>query len=512
MYNRGQRLDYDDWERLQNSGWSFKDLLPYFKKHENFADPSGYSSKNNIPLETTYDPNFHGTSGPIHTSFSTWRVPQEREWIAACTKLGKRMGSPKDGWSGDHIGTFHSLSSIDRSSGPANGTRSYAVTGYLLPHATRPNLHVLTDALVSKLLIDDASIHGVDFFYSGKPYSVRTKKEVVLSAGVFKTPQILELSGIGNPDILSKAGIKCQVENLRVGENLQDHPVVGIGLELVDGEQSMDALKDPAVAQKYLEEYATHRTGPFSSGGSATGFASYADLATPEEIKALQKLILESRDPANGGHTMEAKKLLTDGLASTEDATFQHLLLPANFHLAQGESQRALFAGDPIMEGKQGVTIALALARPLSVGSVHITSNNPLDDPAIDPAFLSHEADVELMAKGLELCVKITETSPFKEKIKRRYYPDQSWDLTDKEQRKRYAIENTGTEYHPLGSVSMGKSGVGAVDDRLRVWGTKGLRVIDASVIPLQVSGNIQSAVYAVAEKGSDLIKEDWGF
>jgi hypothetical protein len=203
----------------------------------------------------TYDPNFHGIDGPIHTSFSTWRVPQEREWIAASAKLGARIGSPKDGWSGDHIGFFHSLSSIDRSAGHADGTRSYAVTGYLLPNASRPNLHVLTDALVSKVVVDSESVTGLEFLHLGNLYSVKTKKEVVLSAGAFKTPQILELSGIGNPDVLAKAGIKCQVENRRVGENLQDHPTVGFTLELADGEESMDALKDPIVAQKCLEEY-----------------------------------------------------------------------------------------------------------------------------------------------------------------------------------------------------------------------------------------------------------------
>lgn len=117
MYVRGHQLDYDDWEKLGNKGWGFKDLLPYFTKHEHFDDPSGYSTKPNIPLETTYDAGRHGTDGPIHTSFSTWRPPQEREWIAASSTLGKKMGSPIEAWSGDHMGIHHSLSTIDRSNG-----------------------------------------------------------------------------------------------------------------------------------------------------------------------------------------------------------------------------------------------------------------------------------------------------------------------------------------------------------------------------------------------------------
>lgn len=339
------------------------------------------------------------------------------------------MGSPKDGWSGDHIGTFNSLSSIKRSSGPADGTRSYVVTGYLLPNASRPNLHVLTDALVTKLIIENGSVNGHESLHSGKSNSVKTKKEVVLSAGVFKTPQILELSGIGNPDVLSRAGIKCQVENLRVGENLHDHPVLGIGFELVDGEQSIDMLRDPAVAQEAMEEYTVYKTGPFSSGGSATCFASFSDLADAEEIKAVQNSILESKDPASGGYSMQAKELLTEGLANSDNASIQILLLPASLNMARGDSQTATLGGDPGQEGKQGVVLGAAVGSPLSVGSVHITSSNPHDQPAIDPAYLSHEADVEIISKGIELCLKMVAMSPLKEKIKRMYYPDESWDL-----------------------------------------------------------------------------------
>ncbi|KAE9364456.1 GMC oxidoreductase [Stipitochalara longipes BDJ] len=286
MYNRGQAVDYYDWQEMGNQGWSFEDLLPYFKKHEGFDDPSSHSPKNNIPLEMTYNPNFHG-SGVDRNMSEAW----------------EENGESKDGWSGDHIGTFHSLSSIDRSCGPADGTRSYAVTGYLLPNASRPNLNVLTDALVFTLTVENESIHGVEFLHLGKLYSVKTKKEV-LSAGAFKSPQTLELSGIGNPDILSRAIIKCQVENRRVGENLHDHTILGMGFEFVDGEQSLDALSDPAVAQKCMEEYTSHRAGPFSSSSSATNFGSFANVATPEEIKAVQSLILDGPDPASGGHTM----------------------------------------------------------------------------------------------------------------------------------------------------------------------------------------------------------------
>ena len=185
MYVRGHSLDYDDWAKLGTKGWGFQDLLPYFKKHEHFDDPANYKNASNIPLETKYDADFHGKDGPIHTSFSTWRLPQEREWIAATSTLGEKYGSPMNAWNGDHLGTYHSLSTIDRSNGDMNGTRSYSVTGYLFPNAGRENLRVLTEALVTKLVVSDAGeVTGVEFLHSGRSHTVNAKKEVVLSAGV----------------------------------------------------------------------------------------------------------------------------------------------------------------------------------------------------------------------------------------------------------------------------------------------------------------------------------------
>ncbi|KAE8446169.1 hypothetical protein EG329_012394 [Mollisiaceae sp. DMI_Dod_QoI] len=537
MYNRGHKSDYDDWARLGNPGWDFSSLLPYFKKHENFTDPSRYASKNNIPLETTFDPSFHGTEGPIHTSFSTWRLPQEKEWIEASAKLGKRFGSPKDGWSGDHIGTFHSLSSIDRSGGPGEGTRSYAVTGYLLPNAQRSNLRVLTEALVTKFVLSKGNEHvtGVVFEHKGKTHELGVNKEVVLSGGVFKTPQILELSGIGNPSILSKAGVECLVQNSRVGENLQDHPATGVGYELVEGQKSLDMLQDPTTLEAAQKEYIESRTGPLSSGGSATNFVTLTDICSPSEISSIQHRILDSiptsstslkngstkgtTDLANGGLLPASKKLIAEGYASPADGSIQIVLLPAAINFHNAASQRDLFAGDPDLKARNahGFVLAACVARPVSAGSVHIRSSSPTEDPDIDPAYLVEEVDAEVISRGLQVAIQMAETSPLKELIKRRYWPSKEVDLGSLEKVIEYVRDNCTTEYHPLGSCSMGRYGEGAVDGRLKVWGSeegqtvRGLRVVDSSVIPLQVSGNIQSAVYAVAEKGADLIKEDWG-
>ena len=511
MYNRGQVSDYESWALLGNKGWDFNSLLPYFKKHENFIDPSTYASKNSFPLETTYDARFHGHDGPIQTSFSTWRSSPEDAWIKASTSIG--IGIPMDSWSGDHVGIFHGLSTIDRRDGPTDGTRSYATTGYLLPNAHRSNLHVLTDALVSKLVIssDNRTVVGVEFFHSGESHGIEVKKEVILSAGAFKSPQLLELSGIGNPAILTKAGVEPIIKNLQVGENFQDHIGTGLGFELVEGETSLDALQDGATGQALFEEYMTHRTGPISQAGSAHCFVAFTDIATADEIEATQKMILEHKEPGEKEHVKEAKQIIASDLDKPTDGTFHIVMISASLNGSAITNQTDVMKPPAEMLGKQGIWLSPSITRPMSVGSIHITCADPKQDPAIDPAYLTHPADVEMLAKALGLCEKMRTTSPLKEKIKRRYHPHESVDLTTHEERKKFVKEYHGTFYHPLGSVSMGPEGRGACDERLNVRGAKGLRVIDASVMPLHISGNIVSAVYAIAEKGADLIKEDWG-
>jgi choline dehydrogenase-like flavoprotein len=367
----------------------------------------------------------------------------------------------------------------------------------------------LTEALVSKLIVaDDGAVTGVEFQHSQKSYTVRSKKEVIVSTGSVKSPQILELSGIGNPEILSKAGIKYIVENVRVGENFQDHTAIAIGWELVPGEKTVDELKNLESLQQAVAEYTTTQSGPLSSGGAAMGFVSYANISTPDEIAALQELILHHQPTGQNG---AARRLIADRFANPAYASIQYVLLPASLNIASSSSQAGLLAGDPNMEGKQGVTLAVCNTRPLSIGSCHIISADPSVDPAIDPAYITHPADIEILQKGLEYAEKIAAASPLKEKIQGRYYPTKDVDMSLMKIREDYLRGNVHTEYHLAGGVAMGVEGVGAVNERLRARGAKGLRVVDASVMPLHISGNPQATVYAIAEKGADMVNEDWG-
>jgi choline dehydrogenase-like flavoprotein len=275
----------------------------------------------------------------------------------------------------------------------------------------------------------------------------------------------------------------------------------------VEGEKSLDMLQTESDLQAAMTSYITNKSGPLSSGGAAMGFVSYADFATPSEIAALQKSIVSIE---HRGHDEATKKLIADSLADHGYGSIQIVLLPATLNLTAADNQVKMLQPPPEQLGKHGFVLAACLARPLSMGSIHITSSDPQIDPAIDPGYLTHPADIEVFSKGLEVIMKMASTSPLKEKIKCRYHPVEL-DLSDKKSVEEYLRKTCATEYHPIGTVAMGEKGTGAVNDRLKVWGTKGLRVVDASVMPLHVSGNIVATVYAIAEKGSDMIKEDWG-
>jgi choline dehydrogenase-like flavoprotein len=258
-----------------------------------------------------------------------------------------------------------------------------------------------------------------------------------------------------------------------------------------------------------MEEYLTTKSGPLSSGGAAIGFASYADLASREEVEALTKSIATAQQPVSG-LDRQAMKVIADGLADPKDGSIQLVLIPATLNISRADDQTVMLAPPESQLGKHGIILAACLARPLSAGSCHITTADPKDDPAIDPAYLSHPADIDVLQKGLQLVEKVAATSPLKEKIKRRYDPE-SIDVNDRKQVADYLRGHTATEYHPIGSVAMGIKGTGACDSRLRVYGCRGLRVVDASIMPIHVSGNIVCSVYAIAEKASDMIKRGLG-
>ena len=223
-----------------------------------------------------------------------------------------------------------------------------------------------------------------------------------------------------------------------------------------------------------------------------TSFASYVSLATLAELEAL-KVSIVSNILTTPQHDVALSKIFADRLADPEDAGLHMVLFPASMSLELGEKQSESFAPPAEMIGKMGCIVGLCLSRALSVGTIHISSSSQEMDPLIDPAYLSHPADIEILSKGLALTDGVVSTDPLAKKIKRRYVPDICVDLKDDLARKDWIKRTVATEYHSVGTVAMGQ----AVDERLRVFGTKGLRVMDASVMPLRVCANTAATVYA---------------
>lgn len=177
-------------------------------------------------------------------------------------------------WSGDHIGIYNTLGTVIRA-GPDKGKRSYAARGYFAPNAQRPNLHVLCEASVTSVKLEGDKAVGVDFSHQSQAHTVSVKREVVVSCGAIQTPQILELSGIGNPEILKAAGVECKIENKGVGENLQDHSLTLVSWELEPNNPTLEVIYNPEVAAGAMKQLAETQGGPMTCISSTQGFFPY---------------------------------------------------------------------------------------------------------------------------------------------------------------------------------------------------------------------------------------------
>ena len=493
IYNRGQKIDFSDWADLVGEEWGWDQLMPYMMKAERFEGTNS---------EYSYDATYHGMDGGIRTSFPTSRCPIEMHWLEACEQThGQQHPSPKDAWSGDHNGVYTCLSTIDGSA--AKGTRSYSATGYLLPALKRPNLKVLTEAHVLKIILESDSGHfkttGLQFQKEGQTHHIQATREVILCAGTIQTPQILELSGFGDPSVLSRAGVETLVQNVDVGANFQDHLLTGFVYNLAPNVMSLDSLHDPVHQAEAVAEYTTSQTGPLGNGPASMGFVAYAAIAPEAEVSATASTV--ENQPTT---TLKLAKLEADRLRSPTTAGIHTYGIAASFNFESGHDGSKFFEAPPPGVGR--FTLGVSLQYPSSRGSVHITSSDPFQHPAIDQAYLSHPADLEVLCAALRYSDKVFQVPRLAECVAERWLPRPEVDINDRAQLEDYVRKHSSSEYHPLGTAAIGK----VVDSRLRVKGVQGLRVCDASVFPTNISGNLMATVYAVAEKGADMIKEDW--
>ena len=505
----------DAWEKLGNPGWNWSALKPYYAK--------AYTMKS---LEPELNEHFGiqwtnesdaTKSGPIQTSYTgNLADPIPKAWIDTFRNLGYHMTG--DPFSGTPMGAFSSLSSID----PVTKERSYAASAYYVTVKERPNLHLSTGSIVEMILFEENKAklraNGVRFQHNGETVTAKARREIILAAGSLQSPKVLELSGVGDAKLLHSLEIDVKIDNPYVGENLQDHILCSIGFEAIDDVSTLDDFirQDPLAIEMAMREYMTAKTGPFAS----VGVTSYAYLPVVEFLSddgrgTLQKLLdryeeaSKTANPAAGLYYSIARSILE----SKDEASGGFLAVPTQtLPPADPDSQ------DPPAEPLAGkfITLGAMLSQPFSRGSVHIASSDSAKEPLIDPKYLTHPLDMEIFARHIRYLETIAASEPLRSLLKaengrRTGDPKSSSYLTDLEAAKDHVRKRSFSMWHPTSTCTMmPRERGGVVNDRLLVHGTSNLRVVDASIIPLIPRANVQSTVYAVAERAADLIKAEY--
>ena len=315
----------------------------------------------------------HGTSGPVRTSFNPSKMPIEDDIIKACEEVSGLTKKPVDPWSGDHIGFFNTLGAVIRS-GANRGKRSYAARGFIEANKERPNLKVLCEALVNKVNLDGNKACGVNFAHGGRQYDIPARREIIICCGTIQSPQILELSGIGDPEVLQAAGVECKVENRGVGANLQDHSLSVLLQEVTPDVVTLDTLHQvPEAMQSALKEYAETGGGPLSCVASMQGFFPFRLVASEEELQAVVQSIKDVK-PTSEFHKQQLEQVVAH-LQSDKSANLQFVVIPATLNLESGvQHQAEIFPPRPA-DKPAGVTLAMCLEYPVSRGYIHIKSS-----------------------------------------------------------------------------------------------------------------------------------------
>lgn len=494
------RSNIDAWVGLGNPGW----------------DWSSFSKS----LESTYSleksPYATKGSGPLQLSVADELTQWPQLWRDAISKLG--FPTSRDPLSGQFVGAMRTPESIN----PATHQRSYVGSAYLAPAKDRENLTIWTQTLVDKVLFDKRSedgkpvATGVEYTKDGKTSRIDARKEVILSAGAVHSPKILELSGVGDAKLLKSLGIDVLVDNPYVGENLQNHPMTSITCETLqqEGYETIDKImrQDPETLAAAMGSYAKDGTGPFSR--SAIDMTAQLPLSTMHATgldRVLQETSSESADLGKTTTTFAKahESFVHSNIKSSEEATAQYIAIPG-YGIINPTADRA-----PIPPGNQTYfSIAILLASPLSRGSVHIraaSSSSP--DLALDPACLSHPLDVEILARHVQQAEQLLATDPFAAHVRPSstcddVLPSKPGSLANLADAKEYVLRTTVCANHYTGTCSMMPREMGGVvDPQLRVYGCEGLRVLDASVIPITPRASAQATVYGVAEHGAKIIK-----
>ena len=438
-YVRGQSADYDNWAQMGNTGWSYGDVLPYFKRSERRIGPG--------------DDAVRGRNGEMPITDLDLIHPVCEAFI----KGAAQMGIPRnpDYNSGDQAGTGYFQRTIHK------GYRYSAAKAFLRPARKRPNVDIRTNAQAAEILFEGTRANGVRYLRDGREgnaVEVRARREVILCAGALNTPKLLQLSGIGPAEVLGDLGIKVRVDLHGVGNNLRDHYGVRM-VSTLKGVKTFNSMARGLPLGLEIVKWLWGRPSLLSVSPSLT------------------HLFWKSSD-------------------ALETPDLEYVMTPASF--------REGTVG--LLDNMPGMTVGVWQMRPESHGYVRPVSRNPFDPPEINPNYLSDPRDQQVLLRSIHLGRKLMTTAPLQPWLTGKTNPDQ--DLQSDDELLDWARREGITVYHMIGTARMGPDGdPGAVvDSQLRVRGLQGLRVADASVMPVMPSGNTNAPVMMVAEKAADMI------
>lgn len=434
MYMRGNAADYDEWASLGMPGWSYGHVLPYFKRSQNATNHPGSP--------------YHGTGGELMSRRAAGDNPLYGSFLEAGRASGYPENDDFNGASQEGLG-FYDFNIRD-------GRRESSATAFLRPALSRPNLTVWTATLAKRVVLRDGRAVGVVVERAGQTQQVNCRREIILSGGAINSPQLLQLSGIGNPAELRAAEIEIKVEAPEVGHNLQDH--LGVYLKYDS--------KDPVTLYRLFRP-----DRALTAFGRAWLFG--AGPATDVPLEA-------------GGFLRTRPELAIPDI---------HITFVPGLNL---ETTRA-------GQGRHGYLINFYQLRPKSRGQILVRSADPRQAPTIDPNYMSSEEDWQCMRNGVKLARALGEHPALLRHKANDISPVVS-DLASDDAIDRWIARDANTIFHPVGSCRMGADARSVVDPELRVRGVAGLRVVDASVMPRIIGGNTSAPTMMIAEKAADML------
>ncbi|TKB46942.1 GMC family oxidoreductase [Thalassotalea mangrovi] len=451
LYIRGDRQDYDDWAAQGNEGWSYDELLPYFKSIEH---------------QQRIEDEYHGQGGELNITDSRSNHPIGQEFIDAALSLGYPFNPDFNGKQQSGIGRYQVTQK--------NGQRHSAADAFIYPlqqASSRKNLTVLSYSRVEKILFDGERATGVRFQQNqllesdkdnNKTVELRATKEVIVCAGAIHSPQLLMVSGVGPKEQLDTLQIPIVKALEGVGKNLQDHPDVC----LVNQQSRSDLISALPSSlwwlAKHAVEYVRQKRGIFTTSLVETGGF-----------------------------------IASKGLDHRPDIQWQFIAGAMDDH---GRNLK--------MYGVQGTTLHTCILRPKSRGEIRLMSADIATPPVIDSKMLTHPDDMALMIEAVKLSRQVLSQPPLSAKNVKEIFPGEQ--VQSDEQIANFIREKSNNIYHPVGTCKMGNDDMAVVDSTLKVRGLSGLRVIDASIMPTLVSGNTNAPTMMIAAKGADLILADY--